>query len=77
MNEIKTHILIGLKVTAGARQESIEKINESRYHISVTEPAEDNLANERVLHIMQNIFPGKRIRLISGHHAPSKIIEVS
>ena len=77
MPEIKTHILIGIKVEAGAREERVEKINESRYHISVKEPAEDNKANSRILEIIQGLYPGKRIRLVSGHRAPSKICEIS
>jgi uncharacterized protein (TIGR00251 family) len=69
-------MLIGLKVTAGARKESVEKISDARYLISVREPAEGNRANKRVLEIFCNIFPHRRVKIIKGHHAPAKIIEV-
>ena len=70
-------MLIGLTVTAGAKREKIEKLSDARYHISVKEPAEENRANERVLMIMRNIFPNRRVSIIKGHHMPAKVIEIA
>ncbi len=70
-------MLIGIKVTAGARKEKIEKISEARYLISVKEPAEENRANSRLLEIFRNIFPKRRVTIIKGHHMPAKVIEVA
>lgn len=75
---------IRLKVTANAKRESVKKITDDHYDISVKEPAEQNRANKRVLEIMRRELAssgkpsgsGPVIRLVSGHHSPSKIIAV-
>lgn len=69
-------MLIGIHITPDAKEESIEKASDTRYLISVREPAEDNRANKRMLEILAEIFPDSYPRIVSGHHAPSKIISL-
>lgn len=73
-------MLIKIHVTTEAKKETVEKIADDRYDISLREPAEDNRANERILEIMRDIYGDKnlygRIRIVSGHHAPAKIISI-
>jgi uncharacterized protein YggU (UPF0235/DUF167 family) len=67
---------IKVKVTAGSRTEQIVQKCENNYAMSVKEKAERNLANKRVLEILRDLHPGKSVRIVKGHHSPSKIFEV-
>ena len=69
---------IKVKVTAGAKKELIEKIKDDEYRIFVREPAERNLANERVCTLVAHEIGIARpkVRIVSGHHSPSKILSV-
>ncbi len=67
---------IKVKITPHSKQEVITKVNDDLYHISVKEKAEMNRANERLLEIMREMYPHRSVRIISGHHSPSKIISI-
>lgn len=69
---------IHVKVVTGSKKESLKKIKDDHLAISVKEPALRNLANRRVLELIEGHFglsKGKA-RLISGHHSPSKIVRI-
>ncbi len=65
-----------LKVIAGAKKEIVEKTSENSWHVWVREEAEMNRANTRVLEIIREAYPNTSVRLISGHHSPSKIVAI-
>ncbi|MEK7095186.1 MAG: DUF167 family protein [Patescibacteria group bacterium] len=65
---------IKVKVIAGAKKEKIEKKSEDHYEIWVKEKAENNRANERILEIFRHLYIDMIIRIVSGHHSPSKIL---
>ncbi len=67
---------IKIKVKAGAREEKVVKKSDDHYDISVREKAEANAANRRILEIISDIYKTKKVRIISGHHEPGKIISV-
>lgn len=67
---------IKLKVIPNAKEEKVEKIAEDSWRIWVIVPAENNAANRRVLNIMCSYYPNKAIRIVNGHHSPSKIVSV-
>lgn len=69
---------IKVRVSAKAREERVEKKGEDHFNIWVKEPAEMNLANRRVLGLVAREFnlPQGKVRIISGHHSPSKILSV-
>ncbi len=71
-------MLIHVKVSAGEKREKFEEISDTRFVISVKEKAERNMANRRVMAILAGHFkvPERSVRVISGHHSPSKIIEI-
>lgn len=75
MNEIK-EMNIKLRVKTEAKKEKVNRKNEDTFEISVREPAENNMANDRVLTIMRKHFPNRAIRLIKGHHSPNKIVSI-
>jgi uncharacterized protein YggU (UPF0235/DUF167 family) len=72
------YVYIKVLVHAGAKREKVRRISLTKFEVSVTEPAERNLANRRVLSIIaeaNNVGVGK-VKIISGHHSPSKMLVV-
>lgn len=68
---------IHVKVTTKSKKESFEELKDNYFAISVKEPAEKNLANKKLIEILKNHFQSsKGIRIISGHHSPSKLFSV-
>lgn len=69
---------IRVRVAADAKRESFDQNSEDSFLVSVKEPAEQNLANKRVLELVAAHFriTPKQIRVISGHHSPGKILSI-
>lgn len=67
---------IKIKVIPDAREEKVEKLKDDEFRMWVKLPAENNVANNRVLEIVRGMYPNKGVRIISGHHSPSKIISI-
>lgn len=65
---------IHVKVTPGARKESMEETKPSYFKIVVKEKAENNAANRRVVELLEKHFKTKNVRIINGHQSPSKLI---
>ncbi len=68
---------IKVQVIPESKEEAVSEKGEVLY-VSVREKAEQGAANRRMLELVRVRFgPGKRLRIVSGHHAPHKIISVS
>jgi len=67
---------IKIRVLAGARAEEVIKESDDHFVMSVKQKAERNMANKRVLEIVRSLYPGKKVRIISGHQSPGKIVAV-
>jgi uncharacterized protein (TIGR00251 family) len=69
---------IKVKITPGAKKELITVVSATSYTISVKEPAEQNRANRRLVELIAEHYgiSAKQVKLISGHHSPSKILSV-
>lgn len=69
---------IHVKVTAGAGKESFKKKNEDHFEISVKEKAERNMANIKIVELLAEHFKisAKKIRIVNGHHHPSKLLVI-
>lgn len=69
-----------IKVRAKTKQkkESVKQTSPDHLEISVKEPAERNLANERIIEMVRDHFKVYNgvVRIVSGHHSPSKILDV-
>ncbi|MEI6810998.1 MAG: DUF167 family protein [Candidatus Nomurabacteria bacterium] len=65
-----------IKVVTDASAEKIEKLKDDEYRIWTKMPAENNLANTRILEIIRTEYPNQSVRIISGHHSPSKILSI-
>ncbi len=70
-------MLIKVRVKAGERRESVRKVGD-RYEVAVREKPEANMANKRVLALLAAELgvPQKKLRIIKGHHSPSKLISL-
>jgi len=70
---------VKVKVIVQAKKERIKLLKLNHYELSVKEPAERNLANQRICQIIAQIYQvsNKNIKIISGHHHPSKILSVN
>lgn len=69
---------IKVHAVPGAKKEKVTRISDERYDIAVREPAERNLANERIREILAREFTITTglVRLISGHRSPHKIFSI-
>lgn len=67
---------IHIKVTPGARKEILVETKPAYFTISVREKAEGNAANKRVIELLQEHSKTKNVRIINGHHSPSKLISI-
>lgn len=69
---------IKVKVNPSAKKEVLKQLTETSLEISVKEPAVNNLANRRVLVVVGLFFklPVSKIKIISGHHSRTKIINL-
>lgn len=65
-----------VKVKAGQKKETSIEIGDNRFQFSVKEKAEKNLANNRVIALLKEYYNTENIRLINGHHSPSKMFAV-
>ena len=70
--------LIKLKVQAEARENSLVMKAADSFLISVKAPAKDGRANKAVLGLLagQLGVAAKKLWIIKGAHAPSKIVQV-
>ena len=69
---------IKVRVVAGAKKELFEKVSDDHFKVSVKEKAQMNMANKQVARLLAEYFKmsRKQVRLISGHHSPSKIFDI-
>ena len=69
---------IKAKVIVDAKKEKIIKKSKNHFEISVKESAERNLANKKVVELVRDYFKvyNGDVRIVSGHHSPSKIISI-
>ena len=69
---------IRVRVTAGAKKESLERSLNDLFLVSVKEPAEQNRAKVRVMELVAEHFGvnQKQIRIISGHHSSGKVLSI-
>jgi uncharacterized protein (TIGR00251 family) len=69
-------MFIHLKVSTDCKREVVVQKDETHFAVSLKEPAENNLANKRILEIFKNKFSTTKIRIIKGQKSPSKLLEV-
>jgi uncharacterized protein YggU (UPF0235/DUF167 family) len=71
-------MLIHIKIHPESKEDSVEMKSEYSLIVKVREKAEKNAANIKMRSLLAGHFAvdlGK-VKIITGHHAPSKIIEI-
>ncbi len=71
-------MFLKIKLHPKSKKQKIEKIGDNKYEVWVKSKAEQNLANNEMLDILSDSLKieRKKIRFYSGHHRPSKMVEV-
>lgn len=61
-----------------SKKEGIKKLSQDRFEIKVKEKAERNLANQKIIELLAEYFgvTEKDVKIINGHHHPSKLISI-
>jgi len=69
---------IFVKAKPRAREEKVERIDDSNYVVSVKEPPEKGKANQAIRNALAIYFKtgSSCIKIVSGHGSRSKIIEI-
>ena len=70
---------IKVRVKTGQKKEIVLEDSRGNLQVSVKEKAERNSANARIVKIIAERLgvPVKKVRIVSGHHAPSKLLFVT
>ena len=70
---------ITVQLRPGAKQASIEKIDEGQYKVWVTAIPEKGGANEALIELLSDYFDTapSNIRIISGNKSKHKLIEIN
>ena len=56
--------------------ESIVQISDTKFEVSVKEEAKQNRANTRMIDLIKEYFKANKVKIVSGHHSPSKLLSV-
>lgn len=67
---------IHVRIKTKQKVELIEKISETKYRVSVKEEPKQNQANQRMIELLRDHFGKQNIKIVSGHHSPSKLIAI-
>jgi len=67
-----------VKVQAGAKKEKFTQKSKDHFVAQVTEKAERNMANTRIIELVADNFKisKSKVRIVNGHHHPSKLLVI-
>jgi uncharacterized protein (TIGR00251 family) len=68
---------IKVRVFPGAGREEFTVLGRDSIEIYVKEEAQQGRSNRRVLELLREHFKTGKIKIVSGHHSHSKIVDVS
>lgn len=69
---------IFVKAKPSAREEKVEKVDDTNFVVSVREPPVEGQANAAIIHALARYFSiaPSRVAIISGHTSRGKVIEI-
>lgn len=67
---------IHIRIKTKQKEESITQISETKFEVSVKEEAKQNRANTRMIELVREYFKTNKVKIVSGHHSPSKLLSV-
>ncbi|MCE9628827.1 MAG: DUF167 family protein [Candidatus Vogelbacteria bacterium] len=76
--KLSNTLFVKVKVIPGSHRQKLAILQPDSLVLSVKEPAENNLANLRVVVMVAEYYQvlPKQVKIISGHHRPNKMLEV-
>jgi uncharacterized protein YggU (UPF0235/DUF167 family) len=71
-------MLIHIKIFPESKEDSVVAKSDNSFIVKVREKAERNAANIKMRALLAEHFKVDlgRVKIITGHHAPSKIVEI-
>jgi len=69
---------VRVRIYPDKKKEVVTEVGEHNFEMKLKAPAERNLANKRMRELISewyNVKVGK-VKIITGHHSPHKIVEV-
>jgi len=71
-------MLIHVKIHPDSSKDEVIEKSDVSFIVYVKAPAERNEANVSMRQVLANHLgiPSERLRIVTGHHSPSKIIEI-
>lgn len=69
---------IFVKAKPNAKEEKVEKIDDSHFMVSIKEPPVEGRANKAIIRVLAEYFSilQSDIQIISGHTSKNKMIEI-
>ena len=69
---------INVQAKPGAREEKVEKIDETNYRVSVKEPPVQGKANAAIVRVLAEYFGTHRsyVKIIQGYASRQKVVEI-
>ncbi len=69
---------IKISALTGQKQDLVKDLGNGRFLVSVREKPEQNQANKKILQLIAEYLKidSNKIRFVSGHHKPSKILSI-
>lgn len=67
---------IHIRIKTKQKIESITKLSDTKFEVSVKEEAKQNRANTRMIELVKEYFKTNKVKIVSGHHSPSKLLSV-
>jgi len=67
---------IHVRIKTKQKIESVHKLSDTRYEVSVKEEAKQNRANTQMIELLREHFGKPNIKIVSGHHSPSKLLAI-
>ncbi len=70
---------IFITIKPNAKADSVEKLEENRYRVTVKAPPDEGRANEALVRCLAEYFdlPKSRVSLLSGFKSKNKVVEIS
>jgi uncharacterized protein YggU (UPF0235/DUF167 family) len=67
---------IHVRIKTKQKIESVIQISETKFEVCVKEEAKQNKANTRMMELIKEYCNVTHVKIVSGHHSPSKLLSV-
>ena len=65
---------IHVRIKTKQKIDSVEKISDTKYVVCVKEESKQNRANQKMIELLRVHLGVTDIKIVSGHHSPSKLL---